>query len=147
MGMLVYAHVQTFWPHDIRNRFYENKLYLTFLTFSLPKLFPSAPMRKTLPLGFSLHSSHIRRASLGGCEARSEMLTNITATFLGALQVVWQCFHIFQFLLWFNWAVPNMWITLSGKIQSVERAMDNKNPGKLCSRFLFVCLFVPPPPP
>lgn len=64
-----------FWPHDIHNRFYETNDYLTFPTFWPPKLFPSAPVQRMLPLGFSLHSSHIRRTSLGDCEARSEMLT------------------------------------------------------------------------
>lgn len=35
----------------------------------------SAWVRRMLPGGFGLHSSHIRRNSLGECEARSKMLT------------------------------------------------------------------------
>lgn len=105
------------------------------------KLFPSAWVWRILPCGFGLHSSHIRRTSLGECEARSEMLTKQRCYWQpfklpGMNLNIRQCFHnIFLLLMWFKWAVSNMWITLSGIIQPVERAMANKNSGKLSAGF------------
>lgn len=64
---------------DILTQWHPEKilwqLYVIFPIFWTPRLFPSARVRRKLPLGFRLHSSHIRRTSLGEREARSEMLT------------------------------------------------------------------------
>lgn len=100
----------------------------------------SAWVRRMLPGGFGLHSSHIRRNSLGEREARSEMLTEQQCRWQlfklpGMNLSMRQCFHIFLFLLWCKWVVPNIWITFSGILQSVEKAMANKNFRKLRSHF------------
>ena len=88
-----------------------------------------------LPCGLGLHSSHTKRM-------KSERLWNQVRNANRAV-IFWQpfkfpgmnlsreqFFHIFQFLLWFKWAVPNMWITLSGIIQPVERETTDQNSGK-----------------
>lgn len=115
------------------------QLCLTLPTFWTPKLFPSGRVRRTLPRGFGLHSSHIGRRRLGEHAAWPEMLTQQRGCWRpiklpGMNLSRGPCFHIFLFLLWFKWAAPNAWLTLSGILLCVARA--NKNSGRLCSRFL-----------
>lgn len=88
-----------------------------------------------LPCGFGLHSSHIKRTTSGRLWSQVRNANRAAIfwqpfKFPGMNLSREQFFHIFQFLLWFKWAVPNMWITFSAIIQPVERATTDQNSGK-----------------
>ena len=53
----------------------ENNCIWPFQYFGHPNSSQGHGCEECFPCGFGLHSSHIRRTSLGECEARSDMLT------------------------------------------------------------------------